>query len=147
MASLEMNSNQALPTRRVLRLLAAGAIILCSGIAIGLGAGVRWVRQVDPLAFMEPDKATGRLADMVARHLGLSGTQRDQLLAIFESKRSRIDQARVKIYPEIQEILDEVRHEVSALLTPEQDRLWNERFEQMRDRWRPRSATPASPQG
>jgi len=145
MTTPDASSHSISSSHRTWRLLAAGGIILCSGIAIGFGLGARWVRQGDPLGFIEPDKAPARLADMVAWQLGATGAQRDQILAIFESKRDRIDRARLKAYPEIQEILDEVRREVGGVLTTKQAMLWNERFEQLRERWRPRSITQPTP--
>lgn len=131
--------------RRTWRLLLAGAIILCSGIAIGVGLGVRLVRASDPGAFLDPDRASVRLVDILAWQLGLDAAQRESILKIFESKRDRIDAARSKIYPEIQGIAEEVRHEVAAVLTRAQAELWNQRFDELRERWRPRGAALPRP--
>lgn len=130
---------RATPIRRW-RMWLAAAAILVSGIGIGAVLGASWVRNTELPPFMDPERAAVRMADLVAFRLQLSPDERDSVLRVFESKRPRIDSTRLKIYPEMLEILDEVGREVAALLSPEKALIWNTQFDQLREKWRPRPA-------
>jgi hypothetical protein len=126
------------PTRgSTLRMVAAGLVILVSGIAIGAGVGLQAVRLRVIDTVSDPDSVPARLSFIMQRLLELSNEQREQLEHIFEAKRPEIDAVRARIRPEMDKLFDELKHEVAAILTPDQAAQWNTKFDEIREKWRP----------
>ena len=140
-----MPANTDMPApRRTWRTFAAGLIILLSGVVIGMGLGFRGARLRDPLTQLEPSAVPGRFANLMKLQLGLSSAQRDQLQGIFEKKMVEINGVRAKFYPELEPVFEDLRKQVDGVLSPEQAQRWDEKFRELRERWRPKTPPPAS---
>lgn len=122
-----------------MRMFAAGLLILCAGVVIGWGLGFRAGRVRDSPLMVDPRAVPTRMADLVSRQLGLNKVQQERLHEIFESKRLEIDSVRSRILPEMDVILEDIRKQVEAVLDPAQAKAWNEKFHELRERWRPQS--------
>lgn len=126
------------PARRSWRTWAAGFIILLSGIVIGAGIGFRAARMRDSLTFLDPHNVPARVARIMKFQLGLNEEQREKLEAIFTRRGDEIDRIRLKILPEMDSVFEDLRQEVNGVLTPAQAKAWDEKFRELRERWRPR---------
>ena len=125
------------PVRRSWRTWAAGLIILLSGIIIGAGIGFRAARMRDSLTFLDPHNVPARVARIMKFQLGLNEEQREKLEAIFTRRGKEIDQIRLKMLPEMDAVFEDLRKEVDTVLTPDQAKAWDEKFLELRERWRP----------
>ena len=91
-----------------------------SGYA-GRGGG-RWGgdRPGDPRAFME-----SRALDEMAKHLGLTETQRTSVEAIFERQRTWASRVMADIGPRMRALLDSANAEIRQTLTEEQQAVFD----------------------
>lgn len=114
--------------------------------ASGTATGLLLHRVLEPLAWADapgrPPRGPGHRpppspADLVARmsdDLGLSPDQRAQLQAILEARRGKLDAIEQEIRARFDQEHRELNAEISRILTPEQQK----KFEQFQQRMRPR---------
>lgn len=128
------------PRNNTRRMVAAGLLILLSGILIGGAIGFRAARLRDPLTLFDPESVSYRISRLMKFQLGLSEEQRAQVEQIFEEHRAEAEVVRRKILPEVEPIMESLRTEVESILSPDQAERWNAKFHEIRDKWRPKPA-------
>lgn len=103
-------------TKLALLLLTAHLIGVCVGFFANESIIRARVRRYSQIPANMPEHVAGRLTV----RLGLSQTQRDQVLAVLSKHESRMKDAREKSNAMIDALLEEVRLEIAPILTPEQ---------------------------
>ncbi|MBI4347857.1 MAG: hypothetical protein HY553_13455 [Elusimicrobia bacterium] len=109
----------------------AGALV--AGILIGAAA-----QRAFP-----PKPPKGRMVAHITRKLKLSPEQKQLLQRIVEAKRRRMDALHEENKPKVQAVRESAREEIRAILTPEQQR----RFDEMLARWKERRVKHGRPDG
>lgn len=135
------NSPAPSPRTRTFRMLAAGLLILLSGILIGGAIGFRVARVRDPLTLFDPDSVSQRIARLMKFQLHLSDEQCASVEAIFERHRAQLDAIRLKMLPEVEPKFEALRKDIESVLSAEQATLWNAKFHEIRDKWRPKPSS------
>lgn len=116
-----------------------GILLLALAFGAGIAAGmaverVRAARAVPP-AWRGPDaRGPGMRQLAVFDELGLTEEQRTRIRAIIEASRPIVDSVLRSSMPAVQAVHDSVRAEIRAVLTPEQQR----RFDELEPQWEPR---------
>ena len=87
-------------------------------------------------------KSPGQMLDRFSSKLHLTAEQRQQIGAILEAKRQKLDALRGEIRPKFQELHASTSAEIRRLLNPDQQRIFDEmqakrdaRRKRFRDRW------------
>lgn len=128
----------AAPRRGTRRMVAAGLLILLSGILIGTAIGFRAARFTDPLSLFAPDTVSRRISRLMKFQLGLTEEQRTKVEKILEEHRTKLEVVRLKMLPEVDPLIESLRKDVEDVLTPAQAENWNAKFHELRDKWRPK---------
>lgn len=130
------------PRRKWLTLLLG---ILIFGAGLACGAGLMIVVTVHRLqyAIHHPEDAPARVAATLKRRLGLDDKQRAQVEAIVAKRQVDLAAIRREFQPKVMETLEQVRNEISGVLSETQREHWIKLFDEVRDRWLP----PIPPMG
>jgi len=108
-----------------------GVVFLCGGVAGAFGYHLYTVSTVSAnVSARNPEAFRKRfLADMTVR-LKLSGDQVSQMSAIMDQTRLRFRAARNTIEPEMQKIREELRQQISGILSADQQVEWQKIVEE-----------------
>ncbi len=120
---------------RRFRSLFFGLIILLSGMCIGGGITLVFVGKQIQNVLKNPNIAAERIAQRMTRRLDLTVEQSQKVQDILESGMDHFQDIRKRVIPEIDEELNRIDREVTAVLTPEQTQHWNKQFNRLRDLW------------
>ncbi len=125
------------PRRRWLLMSLACTLILACGIVIGSVATTHllWNRLVYNI--QHPDNVPNLVSRHMRWRLGLDARQRQQLHAILEDHLRKMNAIRADARPRIVQELDQLRADISAMLTPDQATRWQEGFDRLRARLTP----------
>ena len=114
------------------------AVFLC-GAVVGAVITANVINNRFEDRFSKPDEFIGRALDRVGDELGLSEAQRAELQALVDGHRDQIRGIHEEFRPRLEAEFDALRKGIDAILTPEQAKEWDRRFDEMRKRWlRPR---------
>lgn len=120
---------------RRFRNLFFGLIILLSGMCIGGGITLVFVGKQIQNVLKNPNIAAERIAQRMTRRLDLTVEQSQKVQDILESGMDHFQDIRKRVIPEIDEELNRIDREITAVLTPEQAQHWNKQFNRLRDLW------------
>ncbi len=109
-----------------------GVLILVCGMAIGTGGTVVVMKRIILSAIQHPEKVPQRITDRMHRKLDLTDDQAAKVKAILTERQKEIQALLRQIQPEVGKELEKAKEDVAAILKPDQDKKWRERF----DRWR-----------
>ena len=126
-----------------------GVVFLCGGVAGAFGYHLYTVSAVSANAPRNPEAFRKKfLADMTTR-LRLSGDQVEKMSSIMEQTRVRFHATRNTIEPEMQKIREDLRRQISQILSPDQQVEWQKIVEEReRDREnKKRDGVPSPPPG
>ncbi|MCC7140883.1 MAG: hypothetical protein IT349_02160 [Candidatus Eisenbacteria bacterium] len=120
-----MTALESLGRVRLQALLLLLVVFVIGGLT---GAAFERTRRVGPPRFVEGGRDPGRAFSERMRHeIGLSDTQATRIDAILERGRPRMQAAMERARPLVQSVSDSIRAEVRLILTPDQQR----RFDQL----------------
>lgn len=101
--------------------IAGVLVIFLAGTAVGwLGTRYWYKERVDSLMRGNPEAFHEVIVRRLDRKLNLNPGQVDKLREILNQSHEEVTAAREDLSPEIQEILEETKSRVEAILTPEQ---------------------------
>ncbi len=120
------------------------ALFLLCGMIIGGGATVLLLDRSVQRMVTEPERLQENLLQRMDSRLDLSESQRVHAAEIVERHFKTLESIRSTVQPEVGLALDALRDEISGILDDSQRELWESRFEEVRDKWRPGSLLPAA---
>jgi hypothetical protein len=120
-----------------------GLVILICGMLIGgaVTSKFAWKRFIDRTR--HHDRINERIVHRMHRDLGLSEEQRRQIQDIIHQHRENLQELHLEVQPRLEEELEQMRQEVENVLTPEQARRWNKRYQRLHKNWLPHLEPPA----
>jgi protein CpxP len=77
----------------------------------------------------------GRLIERLARELDLTADQRSKVESVLTARRTRLDALQQDVRSKFEAEQESLRHEIRAVLTPEQQRKFDEREKELRGRF------------
>ena len=119
--------------RRLLRDIALGLILFSCGFVLGgLVVGRVLVTRAVSVGF-----DSERIGTVLRYTLKLDETQAEQVQQIIDRGLHDLKEIRRSVRPRVDEVLDRIQSEVSAVLNEEQKIKWEKRFQKTRARWFP----------
>jgi hypothetical protein len=117
-----------LPRRRTVVTILLTLVVFVSGMFVGgaVTINVLWNRLVYNLH--NPENIPARVAERTSQILGLDAEQETAVREIITRQHGKIAAIRQENYPRVNQILEELRSEVAAELTPDQADRWNSIF-------------------
>jgi len=131
------NESLPRPVRRCLwkTLLLLG--VFFGGFVIGSAlTGSVVVHRVREAAFT-PEKTAERIMGRMERRLDLTDEQSDQVKAIVRRNMGELVTRRAEVRAQVLEQVQTIRREIAEVLTPEQERKLNRRFDWLQKLWMP----------
>lgn len=108
-------------------------VILLIGLALGLSLSwcnkMRWHHSP-----MDHEKRYTRMLNHLQRKLDLNAEQKAKVGEILQTKREKIKALRSEIRPKFEELRHSANQEIRQILTPEQQK----KFDQIQERWQKR---------
>ncbi len=124
------------PRRRWLTVL-LGVLIFAGGFATGAGSTIIAAVHRLQYAIHHPEEAPARIAARLHRKLGLDETQQSEVEAIVAKHQAALAVIRREFQPKVMAQLEQIRDEISQVLTEPQREKWIQMFNDVRDRWLP----------
>lgn len=118
------------------------ALFLLCGMIIGGGATTLLLDRSLQQTIARPEQLQTRLLDRMDGRLALTDQQRTQAEAIIDKHFAELAAIQQEVQPQIKDVLDTLRNELSAVLNDEQRIAWESRFEAIRAKWRPGPLDP-----
>ncbi|MHB8900235.1 MAG: hypothetical protein ACYC6Y_15910 [Thermoguttaceae bacterium] len=112
-------------------------VIFVSGGLVGAGGGLLIIRSGALFAVHHPEAMPARIVDRIDSSLSLSDPQRRQVESILRERQRAIQEIRVEFQPRVEEELDRLEADVSAVLDPVQREKWQRRIDYLRRTWLP----------
>ena len=133
------------PRGHWLRMILMGTVILVCGMLIGgaVTSRVAWKRFIDRTR--NQDKITERIAGRMHRNLDLTEEQSSRIQDIIHRHQNNLQDIHLEVRPRVEEELKQMKREVNNVLTPEQARRWNSRYQRMHQHWLTGGPPPAPP--
>ena len=118
------------------------ALFLFCGFVMGAGVTVFIMNNSIREFWTRPEKLPDRLLTRMDNNLGLSDAQHEAAARIIHEHFEAFNDIRSRFYPEIQSELDRMRNDIAAILSDEQRALWEEKFDNLREKWQPGPLLP-----
>lgn len=112
-------------------------VIFLSGMIVGVGGTLIFIRQQVQHGIQHPEEAPQRLANRVRRVLGLDEMQRDKIEELIRTRQTALQSIRREFQPQFLQEFDELGEEIGEVLNEEQRAEWQEWYGQLRERWIP----------
>ena len=118
------------PPRTWLTLFMGGMLIV-SGMVMGAGASVLFLKHQIDEPNLHPDRFGERILKSMTHDLDLTEEQSVQIRAIFKSHQEEMHTIRLQIKDEVSASFEELKGEVEAVLSPEQIEKWEHRIQKI----------------
>lgn len=125
------------PRRHWLRTIIVSLVLLGSGAAIGSGLTLIILARGLQFGIRHPELFPERATHRLQSFLDLSSDQASQVEAILQRHQRELQVIRREVQPRIESHVDQIRDEISAVLTPEQARKWRRWLNDKRATWLP----------
>jgi hypothetical protein len=119
-----------------------GLVILIGGIAIGSAATLLVAGRGHRVPGPGMDASAQRMVQGMTRELALTPDQQRQIEPLIRQHMARLAEIRSKAQPQITEQFKLMHDEIARVLTPEQLKLWEERFRRIPEDFRPPMSLP-----
>ena len=103
----------------LLAVFVAGLVVGVGGVAIAERSGVHVVSH-------EQDRGRGGYLEFLSHRLDLTPAQRDSVRSILERHRPTMDSMRAAVAPPFETLRKQIRSEIRAQLTPEQQQKFSD---------------------
>ncbi len=130
---------------KTFKLLLLLALVFVAGAAVGVVGTRSLVRRQVQLAIARPERVQLLVERRLTRQLLLDDSQQAKLHAILNDAHGQLDVLRSQYTPQMVAILRQANQQINAILTPEQEK----RFEEIKQRNHPlwRALQPGRAQG
>ena len=105
-----------------------GLVILLAGLVIGVSSTLMLVRHRERGRPWGPEFFSRKMVDDLQRDLDLSAEQAKKIGAIVKNRMQKLEEIREEARPKVAEQLKLMNEEISAALTEEQKRTWQENW-------------------
>ena len=121
--------------------LATGIILIFAlGVLFGvLGSGMYFKQRVEHFRESGPQVRKERLMKRLTRRLDLTPQQQEKVTVIFEEMRGQLFNLRTKHKPEMERIREQGHARIKAILSPEQQKQFDEMMAKLKERHRRKS--------
>ncbi|HSR10220.1 MAG TPA: hypothetical protein VLS90_02160 [Thermodesulfobacteriota bacterium] len=126
------------PRRRWVRTILVALVIFVSGAMIGGGLTVLIIAGGAKRYFQDPAVSADRITHRMKKQLDLTEDQVTQVHRIILERQQAFQSLRKQVQPQVKAQIEKTRRELSAVLTPEQARKWEKRFDRFRKFWMPK---------
>jgi hypothetical protein len=123
---------------KTFKLIALITLIFAAGFAAGIVATRIAVRHFIQRAIAHPELVRERIERGLDRRLGLDTEQQRQAHEILLDAHTQIDALRQQVQPEFTGIISNTQEKISAILTPEQQKLFERYRAEHSEIFRPR---------
>lgn len=121
-----------------------GLVILLAGLVIGVSSTLTLVRHRPMGPPPGPEFVSRRMVHDLQRDLDLSPEQAKKIGAIVKERMQKLDEIRKEARPKVAEQLKLMNEEISAVLTEEQKRAWQDNWQRRFHRFQ-RPSRPGGP--
>lgn len=121
------------PPRAWMTLL-MGGILLISGMVMGAGGSIVYLKNSLDEPVRSPKRFNKILRENIAEDLKLDAEQSEKVSAILEGHQKRMQAIRTEVHDEVEASFEAFESEVETILTPEQAKLWEKRVRKYRER-------------
>jgi len=111
---------------KTLKVVLVLALVFLAGAAGGVVATRVAIRHFVASAIANPDVVRNRIERQLARKLSLDRAQRIQTAAALKHAHERLKVLRAEFQPQFSNIIEDARSQINAVLTPEQQKLFEE---------------------
>jgi hypothetical protein len=125
------------PRRRWVRPILLALVIFVSGVLVGGGLTFKVVASGFKRFFQDPEVLADHITYRMKRQLHLTEEQSVQVRRIILEQQKAFQSLRKKVWPELEAQIEKTRRELAAVLTPEQSRKWEKRFNHFLKFWLP----------
>jgi len=122
-----------------------GLIILLAGIAIGGSSMLIFAPKKLIQPPLGPEFRSQRMIPPLRRDLGLAPEQAEKIKPILDKHMQKLDTIRIEARSEIAETLKQMNQEIAAILTEEQQQLWQREIDRLQNELRPRGGPGGGP--
>jgi len=125
------------PRRRRIWSILLALVIFISGVLVGGGLSFKLVTGGFKRYFQDPAVSAERITQRMKRQLDLTEEQAVQVRRIIFEQQNSFQSLRKQIRPQLDAQIEKTRRELAAVLTPEQARKWEKRFDRFMKFWLP----------
>ncbi len=128
------------PKRRRWLMWALLVVVFLSGVVCGAGLMLSHVLRQTQAAVRSPELRAEQGTRWLSRRLDLTADQKSKVHRILQDQAHAMARLRQEILPEAQAQFDQTEKDISAVLTPKQQKKWHETASDLRRRWAPAGA-------
>jgi len=131
MSQIETNDSTIMECMRKAhswRMAFFGLVILLAGIVIGATSVIILLKPKPIGSSAGPEFVSETMIRGLRRQLGLSPEQKEKVEAILQKHMQKLHEIRMNARPQINEQLQLMNEEISAVLTEQQRQIWQERL-------------------
>jgi len=125
------------PRRRRIWSILLALVIFISGVLVGGGLSFKLVTGGFKRYFQDPAVSAERITQRMKRQLDLTEEQAVQVRRIIFEQQKAFQSLRKQVRPQLDAQIEKTRRELAAVLTPEQARKWEKRFDRFMKFWLP----------
>jgi septal ring factor EnvC (AmiA/AmiB activator) len=125
------------PRRRWIWTLLLALVIFVSGVLVGSGLTFKVITSGFKKYFQSPAVSAERITHRMKKQLDLTDEQAVQVHRIIFEQQKAFQSLRKQVRPQLDAQIEKTRQELAAVLTPEQARKWEKRFNRFLKFWLP----------
>ncbi len=130
-------SSRVRPRRRWGWTLLLGIVIFVSGILVGGGLTFKVITSGLKRSFQDPAVLADLITHRMKKRLDLTEEQAVEVRRIIFEQQKVFQSLRRQVRPQLEAQIEKTRREMAAVLTPEQARKWEKRFDRFLRFWLP----------
>jgi hypothetical protein len=123
------------PRRRWVWPVLLALVIFVSGVLVGGGLTFKIITSGFKRAFQDPEVSAERITNRMKKRLDLTEEQVVQVRRIILEQQKAFQSMRKQVRPQLEAQIEKTRRELATVLTPEQARKWEKRFNHFLKFW------------
>ena len=125
------------PRRRWIWTVLLALVIFISGVLVGGGLSFKIITSGFKRSFQDPAVSAERITNRMKKRLDLTEEQVVQVRRIILEQQKAFQSMRKQVRPQLEAQIEKTRRELATVLTPEQARKWEKRFNHFLKFWLP----------
>jgi len=127
----------ARPRRRWVWTVLLALVIFISGVLVGGGLSFKIITSGFKRSFQDPAVSAEHITKRMKRRLNLTDEQAVQVRRIILEQQEAFLSMRRQVRPQLEAQIEKTRRELATVLTPQQARKWEKRFNHFLKFWLP----------